>query len=154
MHKDFYKDVQKWSKVIFSDQSKFGIEFGDRGALLWRTKDERYNPACLKRSVKFPTSVVVWSCVSTRGMGNIVFLKSTVTHTPYCVNGSVRVSHLLSIEDLYGDEDMIFQQDLASAHSSHSCTQTRSRHDYRSGVFKCSIDQPTIPTESYFIEKV
>ena len=91
----------------------------------WRTKDERYNSACLKRFVRFSTSVVLWCCVRTRGMGNIVFLKSTVTYTPYYVYGSVRESpcfiHRGSVWHLYGDEDMIFQQDPAPVHSSHSC---------------------------------
>ena len=86
----------------FSDQSKFCIEFGDRGVLVWITKDERYNPAYLKSSVKFPTSVMVWNCVSTRGIGNIVFLKSTVTADVYMYMEVLEI-HLLSfIEDLYG----------------------------------------------------
>ena len=60
----------------------------------------RYNPACLKMSVKLPTSVMVWGCVSTRGMGNIVFLKSAVTAYVYM---EVLESRLLSsIEYLYG----------------------------------------------------
>ena len=63
---NMHKDCTKMSKVIFSDESKLCIEFGDRGALVWRTKDERYNLACLKRYAKFPTSVMVWGCVSTR----------------------------------------------------------------------------------------
>ena len=118
MHKDWMS--QQWSKVIFSNQSKFCIEFGDR-ALVWRTEDERYNPAFMKRSVKFPISVMVWGCVSTRGMGIVVFLKSTVTTDVYM---EVLQSHFLSsIEDLYGDEDMIFQQHLAPVHSSRSCTR-------------------------------
>ena len=80
------------------------------------TKYEYYNLACLKRSVECLTSVMVWGCVSTRGMDNIVFLKSTVTANVYM---EVLESHLLSsIEDLYGNEDMIFQQHLAPAHSS------------------------------------
>ena len=95
-----HKDARKWSKVIFSDQSKLCIEFGDRGTLVWRTKDERYNPVCLKRSVKLPTSVMAWGCVCTRDMGSIVFLKSTVTADVYM---EVLESHLLSsIEDLHG----------------------------------------------------
>ena len=53
-----------------------------------------------KRSMKFPTSVMVWCCASTSGMGNIVFLKSTVTADVYM---EVLESQLLSsIEDLYG----------------------------------------------------
>ena len=93
-----YKDAQKWSKVIFCNQSKFCIKFDDRGALVWRTKDEHYNLACLKRPMKFPTSIMVWGCVSTRVIGNIVFLKSTATADVYI---KVLESHLLLfIEDL------------------------------------------------------
>ena len=109
---------EQCSKVIFSEKSKFCIEFGDRGALVWRAKDEHYNPACLKRSVKFPTSVMVWDCVSTRGMGNIVFLKSTVTADVYMK--SLCFIQRGFVWHLYGDEDMIFQQHLTPA---HSCAQ-------------------------------
>ena len=90
MYKDWMS--KQWLKVIFSDESKFSIKFGDRGALVWRTKNEHYNLAYLKRSVKFLTSVMVWGYISTRGMGNIVFLKSTVTYIPYYIYGSVRKS--------------------------------------------------------------
>ena len=105
MHKDW--TFEQWSRVIFIDESKFCVEFGDRTALVWRTKNERYNPACLNMSVKFPTCVMVWGCVSTRRMGNVVFLKLTVTADVYM---EVLESHLVSsIEDLYDDEGMIFQ---------------------------------------------
>ena len=133
MHKDWTS--QQCSKVIFSDQSKFCIKFGDREALVWRTKDELYNPACLKRSVKFLTSVMVWcdvGCISTRGVGNIVFLKSTVTYAPYCVYGSVRESpsfiHRGSVWHLCGDEDMIFQQHLAPTHVKGQDMATEAEH--------------------------
>ena len=153
MHKDcteMHKNGQK-SFLATNPSCASNLVIDDRGALLWRTEDERCNPACLKRSVKFPTSVMVWGCVSIRGMGkNIVFLKSTVTYTPYCVYGSVRESpcfiHRGSVWHLYGNEDMIFQQRLVTAHFSRSCTRKRSRHGYGSGAFKCSIGQSTVPT--------
>ena len=124
-------------KSFFSDQSKLCIEFGDRGALVWRTKNKRYNPVCLKRSVKLPTSVMVWGCVSTGGMDNIVFLKSTVTlhHTVYM---EVLQSHLLSIEDLYGICMAMKTWFFSNTWLLHT-PRKRLRHGYRSGAFKCSI---------------
>ena len=147
MHEDCTKMHKNTQKSFLATNPSSPSEFGDRGALIWRAKDVCYNPACLKRSVNFPTFVLVWGCVSTRDMGNIVFLKSTVTNAPYCVYGSVRESpSFIHRGSVWRCEDMIFQRHLAPAHSSHSCTRKRSRHGYRSGAFKCSIGQPTVPT--------
>ena len=84
-------------------------------------------PACLKRSVKFPTSVMVWGgvglCINKRYGQYCLPQINSYIYTILCME--VLESHLVSsIEDLYGmcDEDMIFQQDLAPAHFSRSCT--------------------------------
>ena len=121
MHKDVQRlDVSTMLESHFRDQSKLCIEFGDRGALVWRTKEERYNPARLKRSVNFPTSVMVWGCTSISTRCNIVFLKLTVyIYTILCIWKcweSPSFIHTGSVRYLYGDEDMIFQQDLDPAH--------------------------------------
>ena len=92
---NMHKNCIKWSKVIFSNQSKFCIEFDDKGALIWRTKDKCYNLPCLKRSVKFPTSVMMWGCVSTRGIGNIVF-----------PNQKLHIHHAVYMEVLTPPEDL------------------------------------------------
>ena len=91
---------------------------------------------------------MVWGCVSTRGVGNIVFLKSTVTADVYMKvleSQSPCFIHRWSVWHLYGNEDMIFQQDVAPAHSTRSCTWKRSRHGYRSRAFKCSIEPANSP---------
>lgn len=74
--------VAQWSKVLFSDESNFCMSFGNQGARVWRKTGEREMPKCLKSSVKYPQSVMVWGAMS-----------------------------------VYGDEDFIFQHDLAPAHS-------------------------------------
>ncbi len=48
--------VAQWSKVLFSDESKFCISFGNQGPRVWRKSGEAQNPCCLKSSVKFPVS--------------------------------------------------------------------------------------------------
>ncbi len=50
----------QWSKVLFSDESKFCISFGNQGPRVWRKSGEAQNPCCLKSSVKFPQSVMIW----------------------------------------------------------------------------------------------
>uniref|UniRef100_A0A8C1RWK1 Solute carrier family 4 member 11 n=1 Tax=Cyprinus carpio TaxID=7962 RepID=A0A8C1RWK1_CYPCA len=44
----------EWSKVMFSDESKFCISFGNQGHRVWRKRGEAHNPRCLRSSVKFP----------------------------------------------------------------------------------------------------
>ncbi len=46
--------VAQWSKVFFSDESKFCISFGNQGPRVWRKGGEAHSRICLKSSVKFP----------------------------------------------------------------------------------------------------
>ncbi len=105
----------QWSKVLFSDESKFCISFGNQGPRVWRKSGEAQNPCCLKSSVKFPQSVMIWAAMSSPGVGPLCFLKSTVNAAIY----QEILEHLMlpSADKLYGDADFIFQQDLAPAHT-------------------------------------
>ncbi len=40
--------------------SKFFITFGNQGSRVWRKGGEAHSPSCLKSSVKFPQSVMIW----------------------------------------------------------------------------------------------
>ncbi len=62
-----------------SDESKFCISFVNQGPRVWRKSGEAQNPCCLKSSVKFPQSVMIWAAMSSAGVGPLCFLKSTVT---------------------------------------------------------------------------
>ncbi len=107
--------VAQWSKVLFSDESKFCISFGNQGPRVWRKSGEAQNPSCLKSSVKFPQSVMIWAAMSSAGVGPLCFLKSTVNAAIY----QEILEHFMlpSADKLYGDADFIFQQDLAPAHT-------------------------------------
>ncbi len=103
--------VAQWSKVLFSDESKFCISFGNQGPRVWRKSGEAQNPCCMKSSVKFPQSVMIWAAMSSAGVGPLCFLKSTVNVAIY----QEILEHFMlpSADKLYGDADFIFQQDLA-----------------------------------------
>ncbi len=105
--------VAQWSKVFF--QSKFCILFGNQGPRVWRKSGESQNPCCLKSSVKFPQSVMIWAAISSAGVGSLCFLKSTVNAAIY--QNILEHFMLTSADKLYGDADFIFQQDLAPAHT-------------------------------------
>ncbi len=40
-------------------------------------------PSCLKSSVKFPQSVMIWGAMSSAGVGPLCFLKTNVTAPVY-----------------------------------------------------------------------
>ncbi len=118
--------VAQWSKVLFSDGSKFCISFGNQGPRVWRKSGEAQNPCCLKSSVKFPQSVMIWAAMSSAGVGPLCFLKSTVKAAIY----QEILEHFMlpSADKLYGDADFIFQQDLAPAHTAKGTKSWFSDH--------------------------
>ncbi len=61
--------VAQWSKVLFSDESKFCISFVNQGPRVWMKGGEAHSPSCLKSSVKFPQSVTIWGAMSSEGVG-------------------------------------------------------------------------------------
>ncbi len=110
--------VAQWSKVLFSDESKFCISFGNQGPRVWRKGGEAHSPSCMKSSVKFPQSVMIWGAMSSAGVGPLCFLKTNVTAPVY----QEILEHFMlpSADQLFKDADFIFQQDLAPAHTAKS----------------------------------
>ncbi len=71
-------------------------------------------PCCLKSSVKFPQSVMIWAAMSSAGVGPLFSeVHSQHSHLP----GNFRALHASFADKLYRDADFIFQQDLALAHT-------------------------------------
>ncbi len=99
--------VAQWSKVLFSDESKFCISFGNQGPRVWRKGGEAHSTSCLKSSVKFPQSGMIWGAMLSAGVGPLCFLKTNVTAP---------------------DADFIFQQDLATAHTAKSTKSWLNEH--------------------------
>ncbi len=126
--------VAQWSKVLFSDESTFSISFGNQGPRVWRKIGETHNPCCLKSSVKFPQSVMIWAAMSSAGVGPLCFLKSTVNAAIY--QDILEHFMLPSADKLYGEADLIFQQDLGPTH-----TAKGTKNCFM--VLLCLIDQQT-----------
>lgn len=112
-HKRWTKE--DWNKVIFSDESKICVGSGDdAGRFVWRLPTEKFQENCLRSSTKFPQSLIIWGCMSSKGTGRICLLKTTVNTDVYCEI----LDHFLlpTIEDHFPDEDIIFQDDNARCH--------------------------------------
>ncbi len=132
--------VAQWSKVLFSDESKFCISFGNQGPRVWRKGGEAHSPSCMKSSVKFPQSVMIWGPMSSAGVGPLCFLKTNVTASVY----QEILEHFMlpSADQLFKDADFIFQQDLAPAHTVKS---TKSwLNDHSVGVLDWPANSPDL----------
>ncbi len=77
-----------------------------------------HSQSCLKSSVKFPQSVMIWGAMSSAGVGPLCFLKTNDT-APVC-HEILEHFMLPSADQLFKDADFIFQQDLAPAHTAKS----------------------------------
>ena len=49
-HKDW--DIDKWSIILFSDESKFNLYHSDGRIRVWRQSHERYLPECTQGTVR------------------------------------------------------------------------------------------------------
>ncbi len=63
-----------------SDESKFCVSFGNQGPRVWRKDGEAHSPSCLKSSVKFPQSVMIWVQCHLLVLVHCVFWKPTSLH--------------------------------------------------------------------------
>ncbi len=132
--------VALWSKVLFSDESKFCISFENQGPRVWRKGGEAHSTSCLKSSVKFPQSVMSWCAMLSAGVGPLCFLKTNVTAPVY----QEILEHFMlpSADQLFKDADFIFQWDLAPAHTAKS---TKSwLNDHGVGVLDWPANSPDL----------
>ncbi len=130
--------VAQWSKVLFSDESKLCISFGNQGPRVWRKGEEAHSPSCLKSSVKFPQSVMI-GCNVICWCWSIVFFENQ----RHCTTRLLRHFGMLpSADQLFKDADFIFQQDLAPAHIAKS---TKSwLNDHGVGVLDWPANSPDL----------
>ncbi len=85
------------------------------------------SPSCLKSSVKFPQSVVIWGAMSSPGVGPLCFFfKTNVTAPVY--QDILENFMLLSADQLFKDADFILQQDLKPVHTAKSTKSCLNDH--------------------------
>ena len=74
--------IDDWSKVLFSDESKFKLFEGDKQGRIRRRSNE--NPLIVvNEKVKFPTTILVWGCFSSNGTGYFKIIEKTLKTEQY-----------------------------------------------------------------------
>ncbi|GFW42770.1 transposable element Tcb1 transposase [Trichonephila clavipes] len=106
--------IKDWEKVIFSDESQFCISGNQSSAYGSRRTHEEFSPQCLKPTVKYPTKVMVWGCMSSHGVGRLHIVSGTVKAMDYV---EILQNKLLpTARDLLGNHSCIFQDDNTPCH--------------------------------------
>lgn len=104
-----------WSRVIFSDESKFNL-FGQEGKQnVRRRKNEKFDPQCILATVKHSPYVMVWGCITAYGVGPIKIIDGIMNGEKY--GEIIRNDVLPTFEDMTQyTENPIFQDDSAPCH--------------------------------------
>lgn len=107
-----------WSKVVFSDESKFKLNVHDGNIRVWRPNGRANDPEfTVQRGGAFAAGIMFWGCIGFHGVGELVAFDVTVNAQAYVdtLQGNLRQS----IENIFGDRNhpFVFQHDNAPVHS-------------------------------------
>jgi len=78
------KDQSWWDDVIFLDESKFNLFGSDGKTMVWRKPNTELQKQHLRPTVKHGGgSVMIWGCISSKGVGNLVFIDGIMNQDKY-----------------------------------------------------------------------
>uniref|UniRef100_A0AC35U2B8 DDE_3 domain-containing protein n=1 Tax=Rhabditophanes sp. KR3021 TaxID=114890 RepID=A0AC35U2B8_9BILA len=105
-----------WSKILWSDESKFNLFGCDGKATVRRPVGERYNPRFMIPTVKHGGgNVMVWGCFSSKGVGPIIRIEGTMDRYVY---RDILADHMLPYAKRNMPRYWNFQQDNDPKHTS------------------------------------
>lgn len=107
-----------WNKVVFSDESTFEI-LADKARFVRRRSGEQHKPECTVSTVKHPASIMVWSCISSKGTGRLYIVQGTMKQDQYKTVLETRLIPQLQ-EWFTNGERVTFMQDGAPCHTAKS----------------------------------
>lgn len=114
-HKDWTE--ADWCNVCFSDESTFEI-LDDKTQYVRRFPGEEYSPQCLVKTVKHPVSVMVWSMISSKGVGRLHIVEGRMNQQQYI--SVLKQKMLPEFRKIFAEGNGVFQQDSAPCHVAHS----------------------------------
>ena len=107
--------AEDWSRVLWSDESRFQLYQSDGRVYVRRTVGEEYSENCVVPSVKHGGSgIMVWGCMSSAGVGCLTRVEGNINAVIYV---DILREHMLpSAHRLIGHE-FLFQHDNAPPHT-------------------------------------
>lgn len=117
LRKSFAQEYSKeeetfWDDVIFLDESKFNLFGSDGKTMVWRKPNTELQKEHLRPTVKHGGgSVMIWGCISTKGVGNLVFINGIMNQEQYLkilkenLKQSAEKMGILDTFKLYQDND-------------------------------------------------
>jgi hypothetical protein len=122
--------VEDWKKVIFSDETKVNRLGSDGRQWAWKRPGEGLSPRLVQPTVKFGGgSPMVWGCMLWEGPGYATKIEGKMDAELYT---SILEDELQQTMEYYGleVEDVIFQQDNDSKHTSKKARKWFEDHGY------------------------
>ena len=110
----------EWNDVIFSDECKFNV-FYNSNRKIWRKDGTRLSDKNIIPTIKHGGgSVMVWGCMSHKGVGNLVFIDEIMDKYLYA---NILANNLVLSASKMGMDRYIFQHDNDPKHSSKFVSQ-------------------------------
>lgn len=116
-HKNW--SLTQWSRVLFSDESRFCLFRSDGRVYVRRSVGEELQDRCLTQTVKHGGGgVMVWGCICSKGVGHLEKVSGRLNAEGYINVLENTSTHTLSLLC-----NWIFQQDNAPCHTACSVQQ-------------------------------
>ena len=110
------KDEDFWTRVIWSDESKFELFGSKRRQTVWRKNGTTNKLGFTQATVMHSKYVMVWGCFSARGLGRLVEISGKMDSKMY--TEIIEENLLPSATEMGLLNDFIFQQDNDPKHTS------------------------------------
>ena len=115
------KHMDYWNHVLWSGEMKINL-FGFKH--VWRRPGEEYKDKCVMPTVKHGGgNVMVWSCMSATGVGELHFIEGNMNSNMYCK--ILQQSMIPSLQKL--GHRAVFQHDNDTKHTSKTTTTSLKR---------------------------
>ena len=106
---------QMWSRVLFTDESRFCIDMADGRDRVWRRRGERYAECCIRQFNRWGgANVMVWAGMSSHYRTELVIVEGNLTARRYI--DEVLTPHVLPFLRAHPDIALL-QQDNARPHA-------------------------------------